>query len=254
MPAPSRVDPAPALRHGPDAAGQFGPGAYEDWRATSLGSVTEALEQSLILSLAGAVDGRTVLDVGCGDGALALAFWQKGASVTGCDIDAQMIARARTRAAQQIAAIGYAIADAACLPFRGESFDVVTIITVFAFLPQPERAVCEIARVLKPDGRLIIGDLGKWSLWAASRRLRGWLRLAPMWNAARFRSAGELRTLTQAAGLRVDQVRSAIYYPRSRAIARLMIPMDPWLGRTTTFGAAFLALQATKACPSRVRS
>ena len=248
MPVPSPADPVLAPPVARDAAGQFGPGAYADWRGTSLGSITEAIEQRLILRLAGAVDGCTVLDVGCGDGALASAFWQAGAArVVGCDIDAQMIARANDRAARQGAVIGYATADAARLPFRTENFDIVTIITVLAFLPRPERALREIARVLKPGGRLVIGDLGKWSLWAASRRLRGWLRLAPMWNAARFRTAGELRALIEAVGLRVEHISGSVYYPRCRSIARLVAPIDPILGELTTFGAAFLATLASKA-------
>jgi ubiquinone/menaquinone biosynthesis C-methylase UbiE len=255
MPVPWHVDRPPALRVRCDAAGRFGPGAYADWRATSLGGVTEALEQSLILRLAGAVDGRAVLDVGCGDGALASLFWQKGASsVIGCDPDAQMIARARTRAAEQNAAIGYAIADAAHLPFRTENFDIVTIVTVLAFVRQPERTLREIMRVLKPGGRLIIGDLGRWSLWAASRRIRGWLRLAPVWSAARFRTATELRRLAEFAGLRVEHISGSVYYPRCRSIARLAAPIDPVLGELTTFGAAFVAVLATKACPGRARS
>ena len=106
--------------------------------------------------------------------------------MAGCDIDLRMIARARARAASQGAVIDYAIADAELLPFLSESFDIVTIITVLAFVPQPERALREIARVLRPGGRVVIGDLGKWSLWAASRRIRGWTGLAPMWNTARF--------------------------------------------------------------------
>jgi SAM-dependent methyltransferase len=78
-----------------DVAGQFGPGTYADWRETSLGSITEAIERRLILRLAGKVRGRSGLDVGCGDGALTSALSQNGAAhVVGCDIDPQMIARA----------------------------------------------------------------------------------------------------------------------------------------------------------------
>jgi ubiquinone/menaquinone biosynthesis C-methylase UbiE len=230
-----------------DADGLFGPGAYADWRGTSLGSITEAIERRLILRLAGNVRGRSVLDIGCGDGALTSAFSQNGAAhVVGCDIDPQMIARAGAQAIRDQAAIDYIIANAECLPFRDESFDVVSIITVLAFVPNPDLAIREIARVLKPGGRLVIGDLAKWNLWAASRRIRGWLGLGPMWKAARFRTAGELRMLAQADQLRVEQVSGAIYYPRSRFLARLMAPLEPRLGELTTLGAAFLAVRASK--------
>jgi ubiquinone/menaquinone biosynthesis C-methylase UbiE len=157
-----------------------------------------------------------------------------------------MIARANARATKYQAAIGYAVARAERLPFPDLSFDLVTLITVLAFLPEADFAVREGARVLKPGGSLVIGDLGKWSLWAASRRLRGWLG-APMWSAARFRSEGELRALAEAAKLRVEETCGAVFYPRCGFVARLMAPADPLLGRLTTFGAAFVAVRASKA-------
>ena len=227
-------------------AGQFGPDAYADWRASSLGDITETLEQRLIHQLVGEITGCAVLDVGCGDGALARAFRNGGAaSVAGCDTDPRMIARAGAQRAQTEADIVYAVARAEQLPFRDGSFDLVTVITVLAFVPEPELALCEIARVLKPGGRLVIGDLGKWSLWAASRRVRSWFGAA-MWKAARFRSAGELRTLARAAQLSVERVTGAVYYPRSTRLARLMASFDPTLGEVTTIGAAFVALRAIK--------
>jgi ubiquinone/menaquinone biosynthesis C-methylase UbiE len=175
-----------------------------------------------------------------------LAFWLNGASpVVGCDIDPRMIARAKAQAAKYKAAIGYAVARAERLSFPDLSFDLVTLITVLAFLPEPDFAVREVARILKPGGSVVIGDLAKWSLWAASRRLRGW-RGAQMWSAARFRSARELRALAEAAELRVEQICGAVYYPRCDFVARLMAPVDPLLGRLTTFGAAFVAVRASK--------
>jgi uncharacterized protein YqgV (UPF0045/DUF77 family) len=47
-------------------AGEFGPVLYADWRATSLGSITEYLERRLLLRLIGEVNDRDILDVGCG--------------------------------------------------------------------------------------------------------------------------------------------------------------------------------------------
>ncbi len=227
-------------------AGQFGPDAYVDWRASSLGEITETLEQRLVLRLAGEITGHAVLDVGCGDGALTRAFKCGGAAcVAGCDADPRMVARAGLQAAQAGADIVYAVARAEQLPFRDESFDLVSIITVLAFVPEPELALREISRALKPGGRLVIGDLGKWSLWAASRRIRAWLGAA-MWKTARFRSAGELRALTRAAHLTVERVAGAIYYPRSTRLAQLMAPFDSTLGEATTVGAAFIALRGTK--------
>lgn len=229
------------------SAGQFGPGAYDDWRSAGIGTITEQLERGLVVHLAGEVEGRRVLDIGCGDGALSLAFWQQGAAlVVGCEVDPRMIARAAAEAAQHHASIALMLADAEQLPFPDASFDLVTIVTVLAFIPDPSAALREIARVLAPGGRLVIGDLGKWSQWAASRRLRGWLGASPMWRAARFRSAEELRALVRAARLRVEAVRGAVYYPRATLLARAMVRLDPWLGERTTFGAAFLALCAAK--------
>ena len=239
----TRNHPGPRTIHG-----QFGPQGYADWRSTSLGEITEILEQRLILRLAGSVKDCAVLDVGCGDGSLSLAFRRGGAAtIVGCDVDPRMIARARDRSARSDARIDYALARAEQLPFRDDSFDVVAIVAVLAFVEDPQVALREIARVLNPGGRLVLGDLGKWSLWAAARRFRAWLGRAPIWNAARFRSAGRLWALTEAAGLRVDELRGAIYYPRSRVLARLMAAADPWFGKRTTLGAAFLAVRATKA-------
>lgn len=229
-----------------DHAGEVGPEAYATWRGTPLGRITEDLERQVVLRLAGELKGRSVLNVGCGDGALTVAWREAGASsVVGCNVNPRMIAAATARAARHTAAIGYAVARAECLPFRDCSFDVITAITMLAFVPEADRAVSEMARVLKAGGGLVIGDLGKWSLWAASRRIRGWMGSAT-WREARFRTASELRELVENAKLHVECLSGAIYYPHFGLIAKLMAPADPLLGRLTTVGAAFLAVKAIK--------
>ena len=226
--------------------GQFGPVIYADWRHSSLGEITEALEHRLIFRLTGSLRDKLVLDAGCGDGTLAqAAAGQEAARVTGCDLDPRMVEKARATAARNGMRIDFAVARLQALPFPDNTFDVVTCITVLAFVPETMQAVREMARVLRPGGCLVIGDLGKWSIWAARRRVRGWFG-AKIWRTAKFRTAKELIALTRTAGLETGSVKGAIFYPPWTALARLLAPLDTTLGEMTTLGAAFVAIQVTK--------
>jgi ubiquinone/menaquinone biosynthesis C-methylase UbiE len=220
--------------------------SYSRWRSSRLGQITDALEQQLLFELLGAVAGKTLLDVGCGDGELASQLGRRGAVVTGLDADPVMIAAAHRRSEIEKTQLRLVEARAQQLPFDDESFDCVLAVTVLCFVQEPERAVAEMARVLKPGGRLVIGELGQWSLWAIHRRVRGWLGNS-IWRAATFRTSKELHGLTQAAGLEVIEIRGAVHYPPCRIAAGLFAAVDLWLGRKTTLGSAFIAVSAIKA-------
>jgi ubiquinone/menaquinone biosynthesis C-methylase UbiE len=223
----------------------IGPQAYQSWRTTSLGAVTEAIEQRLILELMGDLNDARVLDVGCGDGVLTCAAASRGAHVTGVDPDPAMLDAGRSRAGRAGVKAEFLDGRIERLPFADASFDVVAAVTVLCFVDEASLAVREMARVLRPGGRLVLGELGRWSGWAAIRRLRGWLGSAS-WQAARFRTAGELRTLAEEAGFRVATIRGAVFYPPAGFCMRVLAPVDAWLGRLTTAGAAFIALAAIK--------
>jgi ubiquinone biosynthesis O-methyltransferase len=219
--------------------------SYARWRSSTLGQITDRLEQKLLFELAGSVVGKTVLDVGCGDGALASELARHGAIVTGLDADPAMIATARRLTEIEATQLQLIEGQVERLPINDAAFDLVLAVTVLCFVRDAEQAVGEMARVLKPGGRLVIGELGRWSLWAAYRRIRGWLG-HPTWRAARFRTAFELSELVSTAGLEVAGIRGAAYYPPCSAVARLLAPFDLWLGRQTTLGSAFIAVSAMK--------
>jgi ubiquinone/menaquinone biosynthesis C-methylase UbiE len=115
------------------------------------------------IDLARLQPGEQALDVGCGTGTLALAAARRvGASgrVVGIDPGPRQIARARAKAARRHVPIEFQIAVIEELPFADQTFDVVLSTLMMHHLPAPlkRQGLAEIARVLKPGGRLVIGD------------------------------------------------------------------------------------------------
>jgi arsenite methyltransferase len=107
--------------------------------------------------------GATVLDIGCGAGTdLLLAARQVGP--TGRAIGVDMTEAMQKRASKGAAACGLANVevrpgDATRLPIEDRSVDVVISNGVLNLVPEKQRAVGEIARVLKPGGRVQIADI-----------------------------------------------------------------------------------------------
>ena len=105
--------------------------------------------------LAAAAAGKRVLEYGCGMGGCAYDLAARGAMVTGIDISASAIERATEKAkAYPAGSLTFRKADAEALPFEDASFDVICGSGILHHL-DIERAVAEIRRVLKPDGRAI---------------------------------------------------------------------------------------------------
>ncbi|MGE3845191.1 MAG: class I SAM-dependent methyltransferase [Vicinamibacterales bacterium] len=220
------------------------PDAYRRWRVSRLGQITDRLEEELILELIGPPAGLRILDVGCGDAALAVTLAQRGAHVTGVDVDPSMLAAGRARAASGVAP-DLMQGDIRAQPFADDSFDLALAVTVLCFVDDAAPAVREMTRVVRPGGRLVIGELGPWSLWAAKRRIGGWLG-SRLWRSTRFRTVRALNDFVADAGLTVTMVRGAVYYPPFAPLATLLARCDAWIGKHTTAGAAFLIVVGEK--------
>jgi SAM-dependent methyltransferase len=98
--------------------------------------------------------GERWLDVATGTGAVALRMARRGADVAGLDIAPGLIETARRRAAEEGLAIRFDVGDAEALPYEDGSFDGVASSFGVIFAPRHEVAARELARVLRPGGRL----------------------------------------------------------------------------------------------------
>ncbi len=109
-------------------------------------------ENQLLTALGLPVSGR-MLDLGCGPGAAAarIRASRPGMEVVGLDRDAGLLARARSK-------VRPLQGDAGQLPFASSTFDAVHIRLLLRHVPDPTVVLAEAHRVLRPGGRLLLGD------------------------------------------------------------------------------------------------
>ena len=116
------------------------------------------------------VKAKTVLELATGTGLIAKHIVNAAAHIEATDASAEMIAEAKrdTRSAK----LHFSVQDMFRLPYAEESFDVVIVSNALHIVPQPEKALAEISRVLKDDGVLVTPTFTH-----AGNTLRGRIRL-----------------------------------------------------------------------------
>lgn len=101
-----------------------------------------------------------VLDVACGPGLVACEFARHAGHVTGVDITPAMVEQAKKRQQEQkLENITWTIGDAVPLPYADNSFSLVITRYSFHHLLAPEKALLEMIRVCKPNGRVMVADV-----------------------------------------------------------------------------------------------
>lgn len=117
--------------------------------------------------------GARALDAGCGTGFQTATLRALGWTVHGVDLSARLLAVARRKWPTAPLACG----DLERLPYREAAFDAVVCCgSTLSFVTTPSRALAEIARVLRPGGRLLVECEHKWSLdlvWTLASALVG---------------------------------------------------------------------------------
>jgi SAM-dependent methyltransferase len=130
------------------------------WTAGDFGRIAKGYERGAgeFIARLGLEPGETVLDVACGTGNLALPAARLGASVTGIDIAANLIAQGKARAASEGVFIAFETGDAERLPGANGAFE--TVVTMFGamFAARPERSAAELLRVTRSGGRIAMAN------------------------------------------------------------------------------------------------
>lgn len=100
-----------------------------------------------------AVSHKTVLEAATGTGLIAKSIVNDAAHVEATDISEEMIEAAKRT--NRSAKLNFSVQDMFCLPYADGSFDAVIVANALHIVPEPERALKELRRVLRDDGILI---------------------------------------------------------------------------------------------------
>ena len=167
------------------------------------------------------LDGRDVLDVGCGGGILAEAMARRGARVTGIDMAEKPLRVAELHLLESGAAVRYARASAEDYArSHPEGFDVLTCMEMLEHVPDPASAVAACARLLRPGGRAFFSTINrnpKAYLFAVigAEYVLGLLPRGTH-DYARFIRPSELARWCRDAGLREVELVGMTYNPLTR--------------------------------------
>ena len=140
------------------------------------------------------------LEVGVGTGRFASAL---GIGF-GIDPSFGMLRIAKERGITCVQGVGES------LPFKDESFDLLLLVVTLCFVEDPFSVIRECARVLKRDGRLILGLVLGESPWAEFYREKA-SKGHPIYRHARFYTFEEVKDMLSEAGLSLERVRSTLF-------------------------------------------
>lgn len=191
-------------------------GRNEKISANPIVNYEQLVRSRTVLELLKPKNNESILDIGCGNARDIVQIIEAGAHITGVDISEGMVNEAK----QELQALGVndvalMVGDATNLEFVDNTFDKVLCSEVIEHIPDADKALSEMWRVLKPGGILVLSTPNPIS-WYGFDRYVVWKKiLRKKWNhpCDDWRSMKELLSMTKSKGFLCDQKAGACYIP-----------------------------------------
>jgi len=203
-----------------------------------------------LLRVAAPTPADRALDVATGTGFTALALAPRCDRVIALDMTPGMVREARSlREARDARNLEFCLGDAEALPFRADTFDLVTCRHAAHHFPHIEQALAEMARVARPRGRVVLDDTCAPEHGPLAALMNDWERRRDPSHVANY-PPSRLRAMFVAQGLRVD----------AAVMTHVQLGFDDWVRRAgvpvevaETLRAEFLGAPPEAAAAFRIR-
>jgi 2-polyprenyl-6-hydroxyphenyl methylase/3-demethylubiquinone-9 3-methyltransferase len=171
-----------------------------------------------IAQAAGTLEGKAVVDVGCGGGLLTEALAARGASVTGIDLAEDLLAAARAHLKGSKLAVDYRAMPAEALAAeKPGAFDLVTCLEMLEHVPDPAAVVAACATLARRGAPVVFSTLNRnakaYALAIVAAEYVLGLLPRGTHDYAKFIRPSELERWASAAGLEVVEIRGIAYNP-----------------------------------------
>ena len=179
---------------------RFDPARYDAWYDRPLGRYCLGLEAGAILQALKIVPGQDLLEVGAGTGRFAAAAAEMGGCLVATEPDTVVATWAahHRKAGNRTA---WVAAWGQGLPFSDGRFDAAFTVTALCFATQHEAIVREMVRVVRPGGRVVLGELNAVAPWQILRRIKGFVPGSP-YRDAHFHTVSGLVRMLRGQGLK----------------------------------------------------
>ena len=136
---------------------------YKLWVECALQKVEVGKKKVAMVERHLSIAGKRILDIGCGDGGISIAFAKRGGVVSGIDSDPNRIERASVWAQEHGVKVDFLLEDGEHTHFASGSFDLIICNAVIEHVYNPEQLAEEISRLLRTDGFLFLDTPNKLS-------------------------------------------------------------------------------------------